>query len=94
MVAGGKRLLASIQADLEQHADAEYRTRAAEYSKKQVDGYLGVSTPIVRKIASEHYREIEDLGIRGTLTVGAVVMTFVPTPWANSYYSTRSSYPR
>jgi len=63
MVAGGKRLIASIQADLEQHADAEYRTRAAEYSKKEVDRYLGVRTPIVRKIASEYYREIEDLGI-------------------------------
>jgi len=63
MIMDTKRLLNGIQTDLEQHADAEYRTRAAEYSKKEVDRYLGVRTPIVRKIASEYYREIEDLGI-------------------------------
>lgn len=50
-----KRLLNGIQTDLEQHADAEYRTRAAEYSKKEVDGYLvtGAKHPIEGGVAVE-----------------------------------------
>jgi 3-methyladenine DNA glycosylase AlkD len=61
------QLLDRIQAELEQHADAEYRVRAAEYTKRDVDRYIGVKTPTVRKIASKYYREIKNLGIDAIL---------------------------
>jgi len=62
-----KRIIESIQAELEQHADAEYRARAADYTKKDVDRDLGVRTSIVRKIASKYYKEIKALGIDAIL---------------------------
>jgi 3-methyladenine DNA glycosylase AlkD len=62
-----EQLLDRIQADLEQHADAEYRVRAAEYTKRDVDRYIGVKTPTVRKIASKYYKEMKYLGIDAIL---------------------------
>jgi 3-methyladenine DNA glycosylase AlkD len=62
-----EQLLDRIQADLEQHADAEYRVHAAEYTRRDVDRYIGVKTPTVRKIASKYYKEIKNLGIDAIL---------------------------
>jgi 3-methyladenine DNA glycosylase AlkD len=61
------QLLDRIQAELEQHADAEYRVRAAEYTKRDADRYIGVKTPTVRKIASKYYRDIKNLEIDAIL---------------------------
>lgn len=53
-----KRLLNGIQTSLEQRADAEYRTRAAEYSKKEVDGCLATRR-------QGRYRRARRGGLRG-----------------------------
>ena len=66
-VPDSKRIIESIQAEMEQHADAEYLARAADYTKKDLDGLLGVRTPTVRKIAGKYYEEIKALGIDAIL---------------------------
>ena len=66
-VPDSKRIIESIQAELEEHVDAEYRSRAADYTKKDLDKLLGVRTPTVRKIAGKYYKEIKALGIDAIL---------------------------
>jgi 3-methyladenine DNA glycosylase AlkD len=67
MDAASERLLEAVRAELERHADADYRTRASQYFDREVDQYLGVKTPLVRKIASQHYTQIRELGIDAIL---------------------------
>lgn len=61
MVPDSKPIIESIQAELEEHVDAEYRSRAADYTEKDLDRHLGVRTPTVRKIAGKYYEEIKAL---------------------------------
>ena len=60
-------ILDRIQADLQNHADPEFRARIAEYCGQEDDRFLGVRTPIVREIGAEYFKEVKSLGIDGVL---------------------------
>ena len=56
-------ILDRIQADLQNHADPEFRARIAEYCGQEDDRFLGVRTPIVREIGARYFKEVKSLGI-------------------------------
>lgn len=74
MLPDRQRLLSNVHADLEQHADPEYRARAAQYMRKDVDQYLGVPISVVRKIARGYFKEIRDHGIDDILELCEVFL--------------------
>ncbi|WP_181919382.1 DNA alkylation repair protein [Alkalilimnicola ehrlichii] len=51
-------MLKAILDDLEAHRDPEYRARIRDHFQMNVDNFLGVRTPKVRKIAAEHFRAL------------------------------------
>ncbi len=51
-------MVESIIRDLEAHADPAHRERIGEYFRMDVTRYLGVKTPVVRKIAAERYKSV------------------------------------
>jgi hypothetical protein len=56
-------LLEEIRRELEKHADPVFRTRAADYFGHPTSGFLGVRTPIVRKVSGHYFGEIKSLSM-------------------------------
>jgi len=60
-------ILDRIQVDLQNHADPDFRIRAAEYCDRDIGRFLGVRTPIVREIGARYFKKVESRGIDGVL---------------------------
>lgn len=60
-------LLNSIRTALEQHADPVFRDRAADYLRRPASTFLGVKTPIVRKVSAQFFGEVKQVSIDGVL---------------------------
>jgi 3-methyladenine DNA glycosylase AlkD len=52
-------LLDRMRSELEAHADPVLRTRAAEYFDADAEQFLGVRTPVVRKLSAKHFQELK-----------------------------------
>lgn len=63
------KLFAKIQVDLDRNSDNKYREKIRDYFKMDVENYLGVRLPLVRKIANNHFKEIRHLDIDDILHV-------------------------
>ena len=63
----GRPLLDRMRSELEAHADPVFRTRAAEYFGEDAEQFLGVRTPVVRKLSAEHFQELKHHDIDGVL---------------------------
>ncbi|MEM7009813.1 MAG: DNA alkylation repair protein, partial [Thermodesulfobacteriota bacterium] len=58
-----KTTLSDINTDLEQNADTQYRDKIGEYFSMDVENYLGVRIPLVRKIGNKYYKNIKNLDL-------------------------------
>ena len=56
-----KNILSKLKIELNQNIDDKYKQESPKYHKEPVN-YLGVRTPIVRKIAKKIFKEIKPLG--------------------------------
>ncbi len=55
----GKTMINALRSDLESGIDPEYKTRVREHFNMDVSHFLGVRTPLVRKISGTHFRQIK-----------------------------------
>jgi 3-methyladenine DNA glycosylase AlkD len=58
-----RQLLDRMHHELEENADPVYRTRVAEYLGQDAGRFIGVTTPIVRRISAQYFAEVSALGI-------------------------------
>jgi 3-methyladenine DNA glycosylase AlkD len=58
-----KGLLDRIHSELEKHGDPAFRARVADYFGQPTPGFVGVRTPVVRKISARYFGEMREVGI-------------------------------
>jgi 3-methyladenine DNA glycosylase AlkD len=67
-------LLARMHSELRTHAHPAFRTRAAEYFGKDGEQFLGVRTPIVRKLSAKYFQELENHNIDRVLKLSETLL--------------------
>jgi 3-methyladenine DNA glycosylase AlkD len=71
IIEGGERmdeqLVLTITAALEPHIDPAYRERVRDHFRMNVDRFLGVRTPMIRRVAADHYPLIRALPVDAQL---------------------------
>jgi len=80
--------LTDVHTELEKHVDERYKKGASSYFKEEVN-YVGVRTPVVRKIAKKYFKQVKKLGKeevfklaeelleRGTMEEGIIAFSWV-----------------
>lgn len=63
-------MLKAVLSELKQNVDSHYRLRVQKHFNMDVRGFLGVPTPVVRKIAAKTFREIRALPLSDLLNLG------------------------
>lgn len=83
-------LATEIQRDLQAQADPGLPARVRERYGMEIDGYLGVRTPAVRKVANDYYKRIRDETVdrrlalcEGLLKEGVYELKVVAFHWAS-----------
>ncbi len=63
MGVSARELIETIDAELVPHADPEFRARVRDRYRVDVDRFLGVRTPVIRRVAGEQYSTIKAEGV-------------------------------
>ena len=60
-------MIQALRNDLEPHIDLDYRARVRDHYNMNVDRFLGVRIPLVRKIANTHFKQLANREINSVL---------------------------